>query len=340
MYSNLIPFTNVVDAVKDEIGSTNLRNQYPLIRRLMHRAQKEIGYGGSLLLKRVDYCISDGTILVDANGFAKVRLPADLIRIEGIGTCQFGMCPNDYRHQGNYLFLCKHVDNFALLYYSLLCDGEGNPTVSENHFEAVVAGIKYFMYQPKMWNGSGNRNYFKDLETYYEDRIGEAIGWDVFPTTAAEWAQISEKLRMSQRDMLIYDNDANCYSCFPQSVNNEILDPTIDNSDDMVYYWQYNDFTSDISLAPAIDQTFLDAQSVEPIQSFINGFTIPYNEIGRIGFAITNVNEDYYQIIDVFETDITTVVFDTYYNSVTRTQIYISKEYYSHGNIYYKLIKN
>lgn len=338
MYSNIVPFTEVVDAIKDSTNITNLRNLYPQIRRLVYRAEKEIGYGGSLIMKRIVYRTSDGTIFVDSNNNYKAKLPEDLIKIEEVGTCFEGLCPKDYRHQGNYLFLCRAIEEFSLIYYSLMCDGEGNPIVTENHFEAVVAGVRFFMYQPKIWNGEGNMNVYKDLEIYYENRIGEAIGWDVFPTTKKEWSRISEMLRMSQRDMIIYSEKVGCYQCFPESENKTSI--TNDPLNDMVYFWQYEDLVSDISLAPSIDQAFLDQKNSVSIQEFINGYVITYDKVGRIAFAITNTQENYWQIIDVFETDITTLVFDTYYNADTKTQIYISKTHYSHGNIYYKLIVN
>lgn len=340
MYSKLIPFENIVDSVSDATGIQNLRNHYPKIRRFIHRSTKDIGFGGSLILKRILYQTSDGTIVEDSNGKQRFRLPSDLVRIEEVGMCQDGICPEDYNIQGNYGFLCREVDSFHLIYYALLCDGSGNPAVSENHEEAVIAGILWRMYQPKVWNREGDRATYLDLGREYEDRCAEARGMDAFPTTAKEWAEIGQKLRMSYRDVLIYDSDEQCYCCLPLSYNNEVIDSLIDNTDDMVYYWQYTDLSKDITDAPNIDQTFLDAQGNQPVQVFIDGFIIPYTAVGRIGIAITNVDQDYYQIIDIFETDITSVAFDTYYDATNRIQIYISKEIYSHGNIYYKLIKN
>lgn len=340
MYSTLVPFENIVEAVKDQTGITNLRNLYPKLRRFIYRAQGEIGYGQSLILKRIAYCVSDGTILVDSEGNYKAKLPEDLIEIEAVGTCYEGLCPKDYKIQGNWLFLCKEIQEFSLVYYTFLCDGEGYPVIGQNHFEAVVSGIIFFLSQARYWNKEIGYTMYKELQNYYEDRIGEARGSDLMPTTKEEWAQIARQLHMSYRDILIYSPDEACYCCIPQSGNTQVIDPDTDNTDDMVYYWQYTDLTLDISEAPNIDQTFLDAQSSQNVQAFIDGFVVPYSAIGRIGFAITNVDEDYYQIIDVFESDITDVAFDKYYDSVNRVQIYISKEIYSHGNIYYKLILN
>ena len=92
MYSNLVPFENIIDAIKDETGISNLRNLYPHVRRLLHRAQGEIGYGGSLIMKRIKYSVSDETLKDN-----KIRLPEDFISIEAIGMCQEGICPNVYK---------------------------------------------------------------------------------------------------------------------------------------------------------------------------------------------------------------------------------------------------
>lgn len=339
MYSNLIPFENIVDAISDATGIKNLRNHYPQIRRFIRRSEKDIGYGSTLLLKRITYKISDGTILPDSNGGpGKIKLPDDLVSIEAVGMCYEGICPENYVHQGQYLFLCNHFDEFSLIYYSLLCDGNGNPTVSENHEEAVIAGVLWRMYQPKIWNREGDRTTYKELNQEYEDRCGEARGKDVMPTEQ-EWSKIASILRSSSLDLMVL-NKEKCYMCVPEYENKQILDPSIDTTNDMVYFWQYDDLSIDISDAPNIDQLFLDSKSKQPIQVFIDGYVISYNAIGRIAIAISNVNENQYQIIDVFETDITSVVFDTYYDTLNRTQIYISKEIYSHGNIYYKLILN
>ena len=331
MYSNLVPFENIVEAVRDATGITNLRNLYPQLRRHIYRIERDIGFGYGLIIKKIPYSVAAGTI-VDG----KVKLPDDLILIEAVGTCYDGLCPNCYIHQGNYLFLCcENIESFDLVYYTMLLDGEGNPAITENHFDAVVAGIIFYMYQPKLWNKEGTLPVYQEYKTYYFDRIGEAIGNDVMPTTLDEWAQIAGHLRMSYRDILIYDNDKDCYNCVPTGVND-----TITTEDDVVYHWQYGDLISDIALAPAIDQAFLDLQNKDTIANFEAGIVIAYTQVGRVAFAISNIEENEYNIYDFFGTDITTLVFDSYYNTTLRTQIYISKLYYSFGNIYYQLIKN
>jgi hypothetical protein len=336
MYSNIVPFENIIDAVKDETGITNLRNLYPTIRRLVYRIERDLGFGHGLLIKKIPYSVKDGTIYDN-----KIRLPRDLIFIEAVGTCENGLCPNCYIHQGNYLFLCcDNITSFDLVYYTMLCDGEGNPAITENHFDAVVAGVVYYLAKPKKWNKEITLQDLMYYQQYYFDRIGESIGQDMMPTTKDEWSQIAGHLKMSYRDILIYDNEKDCYKCVPYGINHEVIDPDFDASDDLVYWWQYPDLASDSSLAPSIDQAFLDLQNKDEIAPFLVGYVIAYELVGRIGFAITNINEDDYKIVDVFQQELIPLVFDSYYNTELRTQIFISKEYYSHGNIYFQLIKN
>lgn len=339
MYSKTVPFQNVVDGVFDETGISNLRNFYPKLRRLIYRVERDIGFGYGLLIKKIRYSTSDNTISEN-----RIRLPEDLIKIEAFGTCENGLCPGTYNHQGNYLFLhpSLNITEFDLVYYTMLQDGEGNPCVTENHFDCVIAGIKFYMYQPKLWNNEGNLNYGRELKEYYFDRIGEAIGDDVMPTTKEEWSAIAGQLRMSYRDTLIYNQGKSCYEIVPNSVNNEILEPGGGGtpSNQLVYDWQYSDLTKDINDTPTIDQGFLDLQSRNSIEDYLNGATIEYTSIGRVAIAVSDVNKDEYRITDVFGQDITELVFETYYNEDMKVQYYVSIDIYSYGSIYYKLIKN
>jgi hypothetical protein len=329
MYSNIVPFTDVIQAVKDETGEKNLRNLYQMITRHVYRVEKDIGFGGGLILKKRKYQTADYSI-VDS----KIKLPFDLIKIEEVGTCQEGLTRQSYHHQGNYLFLTDpNITEFTLLYYTMLCDGEGNPVVTENHFDAVVAGIKFFMYQPKLWNGEGNMKYGQLLQVYYFDRVAEAIGNDVMPTTATEWAQIAQHLRMSYSDMLIYSEDNRCYEGAPVDCGPDFGS----HRNDTAFHWQYDDTNTNISTADLIDQDFLNLQTAVVIPDFERGILIPYTNIGRIGFAIQEVAENAYKITDIFGSDLTNTVFDTYYNILLKTQVYISKDIYTHGNIYFKI---
>lgn len=340
MYSKLIPFETIVEGIKDDTGITNIRNLYQRIRRLIFRCERDIGWGRSLLLKRITYSIENETIITDGEEY-RVRLPEDIVFVEEVGMCKEGLCPGDYHIQGNWIFLCKPIEKFSFIYYALYCDGEGNPAVPLNHLEAVITGVTHYLYRPKRFNDKGSASTYKEMKNEYEDRCAEARGDDAIPDTAKEWSKISNLLNMSSTDILFYSESERCWCCLPESLNT-----TKKENDSLVYYWQFGengngiDLITDINFAPFIDQLFLDLQNSSELIEFTNGKTINYNEIGRIGFAIKNCQENQYSIYDYFETNITDIVFYKYYNVDMQMQIFISKTHYSHGTIFFKLKEN
>ena len=330
MHSGLVKFEEILEDVKDDTGISNIRNLRPRVRRLIYRCQKDIGFGEAVVLKKIKYYKEDGTI--SANN--SIKLPDDFIKIESYGTCQEGICPDSYNKQGNFLFFCHNVDEFTLIYYALLCDGEGWPMVSENHREAVVSGIAHWLYKPKVFNGEGSMNVFKEMERYYEDRIGEARGMDVWPNTEAEWSQIANLMKSSLSQTLIYNSEEKCYCCVEESINPLLVEIS------QFFWWQYNDFVSDISLAMGIDEAFLASQNRIDLTTFLSGNEFEYENIGRIAFALKGISENDYLIEDTMGQNITDIVFDRYYNEDLETEIFISKEFYSVGTIYFKLKRN
>ena len=339
MYSNIVAFETILDGVKDDTGITTLRSILPKIRRLIYRCEKDMGFGSTVILKRVLYSVAEGSIIVAADGTRKIRLPLDILQLEEVGMCAEGVCPGQYRIQGNYMFFCderRQIEEFHLIYYTLLCDGEGNPLVSENHSEAVISGVSMWLYKPRRWKDKGSAQQFKSLEDFYHDRLREAIGDDIMPSTAKEWSKTASLMKMSHRDILLFSEKERCFCDIPLSPNPEASI----NQNATMYYWQFTDLETNIDFAPFVDQEYLDAQNFASIQSFLNGQIVNYINIGRIAFAIKNSVEDEFRIIDALGADITDIVFDKYYNTDLTAQIYISKEYYSHSSIYFKLINS
>lgn len=333
MYSNFIPFEEIVQAVKDETGITNTRNLRPLIRRLMFKIEQDIGFGYNLVLKRVKYSLANGTI----NRIGKqshVKLPEDIIKIESFGMCQEGICPADYKIQGNILFLCKDITEFSFIYWTLLCDEEGNPTTTLNHKEAIVSGCAYYMYKPKVYQRKGSAGYLRELQFYYEQRVGEARGDDAMPNTMEEWKEISDLLKMSQKQLIIYDQKENCY-CSIEDSSTELLEEK-----EEIYFWQFDDLGLNINNAPDLTLEVIKSKESISYDSFSNGNTFNYNSIGRIAFAFVNINQGKYRIYDILGNDVTDIVFDNYYNNDLKTDIYVSKEHITYSNIFYELKLN
>jgi hypothetical protein len=218
MYSNFVSFEEIIELVKDDTGIENLRNLYPKIRRFIYRAEKDIGFGGSTLLKRVTYSLEQGNLLFDGKQY-KLRLPEDCMYLEEVGMCKEGICPGEYKIQGKWMFFCesRKLEKFSLIYYTLLKDGEGNPVTTENHSEAVVAGIVYWLYKARRFKDKGQFNQMRYYEEYYHDRISEARGDDATPNTEREWQKLSQLMNMNSKEVLLYIEDENCFCALPES---------------------------------------------------------------------------------------------------------------------------
>ena len=61
MLSGLYSFSQIIEDVRQETGISNLRNEYPTIRQLIARAEREINpYAGFLVRKRMIYYVGNG----------------------------------------------------------------------------------------------------------------------------------------------------------------------------------------------------------------------------------------------------------------------------------------
>lgn len=342
MYSNLVPFEQIVQQVKDDTGIKNLQNLYPKIRRLVFRVERDIGYGANAVLKRIKYSTADKTLLYDGNHY-KIRLPEDIIALEKVGMCCEGVCPGMYLIQGNWLFFNKGVSltEFTLIYYTLLCDGNGNPVTTENHMEAVSAGVSYFLYKPLRFANKGHRATFKDLEYEYYDRIGEAKGDDVWPDTMEEWAAISATMKMSSMDARISLGMNKGFDAVPESVNTNTMEPGTGDSGDtttnQIHSFQFSNLTDSIAQSDLITDQWLEANgTVHSEKEMLEGKPISFENVGRGGFAIKTTTPGKYVITDVLGNNLNNTVFDNVYDAVNDLDIYISKEYYAPSTIYFK----
>ena len=88
MISGIVPFEEIVQSVKDETGIENIRPYYEKIRRFIFRAERDIGYGGSVALFKKTYLV-EGITSIDPNFGKYFKFPEDFIEFEGVGQkCQ------------------------------------------------------------------------------------------------------------------------------------------------------------------------------------------------------------------------------------------------------------
>lgn len=336
MISTLIPFDEIIENVKDDTAITNLSNAKEKIRRWIFRAQQQLGYNSTRVYKTVKY-VKD-----TANWTGKkLYLPSDCLELQDIYIDDTFVPENAFRQYGNHVTFNNTYTEGAKLqifYYGMLYDGEGNPACQRNHSEALVAFIIWKMFGAKTFlepNRYGRR-LTKDYEQDWKDYRDAAIGNEAMPANLEGWEQLSSIINFSTKDAIIYyprgyeDNTAILEAKETCVLKKEELDVN-------VYAWQYDSLTLDIGEAPSISQTFLDTVDKYSLDTFKEGQVIPYNKIGRIGFAIQGAPEKSYAIYDTFNSDVTDLVFDRHYNSILGLDIYISKTFYSHSNIFFKL---
>lgn len=340
MISTLIPFDEILESVKDDTGITNIANIKEKCRRWLFRAEQELGYNSARVFKSITYTKDN----VNWSG-PRLSLPTDCLEVQDIFVDGVFQHTGSFKQYGNNI---RFHDSFSagtslkLYYYGIMYDGEGNPACIRNHAEAVVKYIIWKMFSAKTFldpNRYGRR-LMKDYEQDWMDKRDGAIGNEAMPQNLEEWEQLSTIINFSSKDAIIYyprgygENKAVLEAKSECVLKEEELDVK-------VYAWQYDSLTTDIAEAPSISQVFLDTTNAFSLQALKEGMLFPYNNVGRIAFAIQGAEkEDAYRIYDTFNSDVTDLVFNKYYNTVLNLSIYISKTYYSHSNIFYKLKDN
>lgn len=326
MISGLVPFEEVLEAVKDESAIENLSPHYERIRRLLFRAEAEIGYGGSVVLKKMIFT-------KDSNYNGKyIPFPPDFIELEGIGQYCCAMNPYEYTVTSDGIRFRKTQDvKTCLLYWALFCDGHGNPVTTRNHFEAVVAYIVWKLYSPKIFLGVGNMNAAQDYKYSFQNLLHEARGDDAFPTME-QWNEIG-LLSYSDRRALLMHPIASYNYC-----SDEILQdcPEIVPEATYVYYWQLNGTIADIQdEINNITEEYLLTKPRAELLVFEMGKKVDYLLTGRPCFAIRETEDMDFQITDALNLDITDE-YDTQYFPEIKTMLFVAKNYVIFSSIYFK----
>lgn len=329
MISGIVPFYEIVESVKDETSISNIRPYYDKIRRLIFRAEREIGYGGSVILKKVTYKADIP--------FKYLKFPEDFIEFEGIGIKCHRVCQSRYTSTSEGIrFKEEQKDPVVLLYWSIAVDDEGYPMVTRNHEEAVVAYIVWKLYSPKIFLGIGNMNAAFDYRKNFENLLLESRGDDAFPTLE-EWNELGTLSYTDRRILIDFPVQAYDY-CVDRG---EVVDtgttepPLLVN----VFYWQLDSLIEDIDdVIPLITPDYIVTKPYTSFEMFEEGFAITYNLIGRICFAIFETQNEEYVIKDVLDNDITPV-FDTFFFEDTKIKLFVSKSVYSFAQITFKIQK-
>lgn len=155
--------------------------------------------------------------------------------------------------------------------------------------------------------------------------------WAGFYFTELSLIQNNDNNKEYVKEKYYYNTIINCFnsSCFNITELNNIYNTMITE----IYNFQLDNINEDIN--DILNVNYNLNQIAE--QSLLDGTIINFNKIARFGFLIKNLNQNPYKIYDIFGNDITNT-FDYLFNN--DISYYVSKEYISHSNIYFKFIKN
>lgn len=328
--SGIYSFSKVLESIRQETGIKNLVNEYSSIRKMIFDAVFDINpYGALLVKKRMIYYKGNGNF--DGKNIKK---PADFVMVDKMGCCKDNICK--LYETASHFIICDNLsrEKVAFTYWSVQCDGEGNPIVTNNHAPAVVAYIVWKMYSPKVFMGEGSSGQRREYKYEYEDLALAARGHDVFPTDSALY-EMRKMSAMTSKELdakFCKDLCSDC-SCVPTE------DDNIPDMTNKVWFWQYDSLTQNINSADDITDEFLEEQLQTTLPSLLQGMTFSYAYIGRIGFCIENVNPDDIEIFDILNSD-TRKTFNHYYDFEKKRLVVISNDYISQSSIYFKFKYN
>lgn len=106
-----------------------------------------------------------------------------------------------------------------------------------------------------------------------------------------------------------------------------------------IYYWQEQSYLTTITdILPLLTSTnYFTNKLFESYSNFENiGKTINYPYLGRICFYATESDNKSFIITDVLNNDVTDV-FDTNYSSTLNNTLFVSKDFYTPSDIFFKL---
>ena len=335
MRSGLYSFYQIIENVKTETGIQNLRNRYSEIRQLVARAEYEINpYAGFLQKKRMVHFVGNGVF----NGKA-IKKPADFVMIDKVGCCEEGLCGNSFFENVSHVIICDKQPRTKITwsYWALTNDGEGNPFISYNHAEAVVAFVIWKMYSPKVYGGGGSLSVKNDFERQFNERCLEARGEDFFPNEA-QLCRMYQTNKMSGFDFSQLGCADYCLSteCIT-TITETMPQPPVD--DKKVYFWQDNSLAAEIQNAEDVTDEFLSTKEFISLTQAAAGYTFSFPYVGRYGFCIEDVDADSFSLVDLLQQSLENSV-NVYYNAINRKLIFISKNYVAASSIYFKFLNN
>ena len=135
-----------------------------------------------------------------------------------------------------------------------------------------------------------------------------------------------EVYQMSKKDKFIQAEKTDC--------NNTPIKPTISK----IYYWQEESYLTTIeNIIPlTYTENYFSDKLYDTYSNFENiGKTITYEYLGRICFYATESNDQKFIITDILNNDVTDI-FDIVYLSDSNDTLFVSKDFYTPSDIFFK----
>jgi hypothetical protein len=318
MISGIVPFESIVESVKDETGIENARPYYEKIKRFIFRAEREIGYGGSVDLMKKTYTVSNSN---NSSTDKYFKFPENFIEFEGVGAdCKKINNINFTVTSEGVRFKEQQKKNIVLVYWGIKTNDEGYPLVTRNHEEAVIAYIVWKIYSQRIFLGIGNMNANVNYQQSFIQQLLEARGDDAFPTIE-EWNAIGV-LSYTDRRVLI-DQPAHSYNfCEEEIESDEITNPE-ENQNKVIYYWQAEANETFQNIIDSLETEFFESKDQANLSDFANGKNVVYADLGRAVFLITNTEDLYYAFTNSLGSNINNA-FNEYYSESLQAKLYVS----------------
>lgn len=325
MLSGPVSFEEIVQNVKDATGFENITPLLDKLRRFVFRAERQIGYGGAIVMKRM--VVNRGQNF-DGHFFT---YPPDYIEMEGIGNCGGKFCGSEYALRPNGIRMKKLQEKVVMLYWGVVCDGYGNPVTTRNHEEAVVNFCVWNLYKMRRFVDRGNANTSMDYERQWVSSMLASRGDDAFPTLE-QWNELTMLSVAERRHVLLFP-----IATFDYCDDNiqTICDPAT-TSAPRVWYWQAaSPAITAAQIIPTIDMTLLNTKPNDSFANFEIGRQVDYSGVGRGIFVIGPTENQSFMISDLLSYDVTDE-FDYQYIPELKLMVYVSRNYWDHSSIFYK----
>jgi hypothetical protein len=343
MIQGFVGLNEIIEDVKTETGIENLRNMKPQLRKMIANAEKEINpYAGFLIKKTMIFNVGNGNF--DGRS---IKIPEDFVELSSLGDCEDHIPRDCYFPTVSHIVITDNTPRtkVTFVYWALQFDGAGDPLVTSNHSKAVVAYITYKLYSSKTFNGEGSLQQKIELKRNWEDLCDYSKGEDFFPSELAlnQLYFTNQMSSMDFRNKTITDF-CSCCSCSGldgtgtsgNTINDEDIADEIAAQTKRVYFWQEASVVTDIAdIAPLITDIYLATKDMQLLSVFQEGYIVSNPNIGRICFVIQEVESEIFVITDALNNDVTDL-FQTLYDPILKTMLFVSINVYSHSSIYFK----